>query len=181
MVKWLKTHYWRMFIAVLHRCLWLKPNSIPHLLHVQRTFPIAHRCYCCVKVVGKLGKVRQHVNPLSHYFQQPLTIQYGWNEQVYKDSTKPLLIDLGCGKGWFCLHYAEAYPDWNVLGLEIRESLVQRAMTWVLQRQLTNLHYMFCNVNVSLGQVLENIVNSKVLRVSIQFHIGTNTRSLSTQ
>lgn len=42
-------------------------------------------------------------------------------------------------------------------------------MTWVLQRQLTNLHYMFCNVNVSLGQVLENIVNSKVLRVSIQF------------
>lgn len=129
MVKWLKTHYWRMFIAVLHRCLWLKPNSIPHLLHVQRTFPIAHRCYCCVKVVGKLGKVRQHVNPLSHYFQQPLTIQYGWNEQVYKDSTKPLLIDLGCGKGWFCLHYAEAYPDWNVLGLEIRESLVQRVST----------------------------------------------------
>ncbi|KAK4523215.1 hypothetical protein GAYE_PCTG44G1108 [Galdieria yellowstonensis] len=115
------------------------------------------------------GKVRQHVNPLTPYFQKPITIHRGWNKQVYRDATKPLLIDLGSGKGWFCLRYAEAHPDWNVLGLEIREVLVQRALNWVQQRQLTNLHYLFCNINVSLERILENTVDCKVLRVAIQF------------
>jgi len=83
------------------------------------------------------GKVRQHVNPLTPYFQKPITIHRGWNKQVYRDATKPLLIDLGSGKGWFCLRYAEAHPDWNVLGLEIREVLVQRVRMFLFKEAIT--------------------------------------------
>ncbi|GJQ13522.1 hypothetical protein GpartN1_g5313.t1 [Galdieria partita] len=159
-----------MFVTLHRSCLRVQPKWKTKFAH--HSFSV-RRCLvqtCCfVRATGKLGKVRQHVNPLAPYFQQPLTLHRGWNKQVYGDSTKPLLIDLGSGKGWFCLRYAEAQSEWNVLGLEIREALVQRALTWVQQRQLTNLHYMFCNINVSLGQILENIVDSKVLRVSIQF------------
>ncbi|EME28821.1 tRNA (guanine-N7-)-methyltransferase [Galdieria sulphuraria] len=159
-----------MFIA-LHRSLVLiQPRRRTKLVrHSLSVYNHMVQVCSCVTATGKLGKVRQHVNPLAPYFQQPLTIHRGWNKQVYRDSTKPLLIDLGSGKGWFCLRYAETYPDWNVLGLEIREALVQRALTWIQQRQLTNLYYMFCNINVSLAQILENIVDCKVLRVSIQF------------
>eukprot|EP00871_Galdieria_phlegrea_P003058 jgi/Galph1/3753/GphlegSOOS_G2434.1 len=97
-------------------------------------------------------------------------VAVGWNQLVYKGGSKPLLVDLGSGKGWFCRKYAEKYPEWNVLGLEIRELLVERAMNWNQGTQkLFNLHYMFCNINVSLESILKNAVDCNLQRLSIQF------------
>lgn len=97
-------------------------------------------------------RVRQHVNPLSQKYQSSIAAP-DWT-QVYQHPTHPLHLDIGCARGQFLLDMAQAKPDWNFLGVEIRESLVDRANELRDGLGLTNLHYLFCNINVSLTTLI---------------------------
>jgi tRNA (guanine-N7-)-methyltransferase len=98
-------------------------------------------------------RVRQHVNPLSHKYQAPIAIP-DWTS-IYKDCDRPLHLDIGCARGLFLLEMAQAKPDWNFLGVEIREPLVARANEDRDALGLNNLHYLFGNINVSLSQLFD--------------------------
>lgn len=112
-------------------------------------------------------RVRQHVNPLSQKYQQSLQIPV-W-EEIYSNLMQPLHLDIGCGRGHFLLNMAQQQPDWNFLGLEIREPLVMQALQWRTNLGLTNLHYIFCNVNNALCPLLQALPTGKLQRVTIQF------------
>lgn len=112
-------------------------------------------------------RVRQHVNPLSKIYQNP--VQPPEWAKIYADLTQPLHLDIGCGWGRFLLKMAQHQPDWNFLGLEIREPLVEKAITFRDELGLTNLHYIFCNANNSLSPLLETLPTGTLKRVSIQF------------
>lgn len=111
-------------------------------------------------------RVRNHVNPLSNKYQTPAS-PLDW-EKIYA-APKPLHLDIGCGKGRFLLNMATLEPSWNYLGLEIREPLVQEANTWQEDLGLTNLYYLFCNVNNSLQSILGSLPVGTLQRVTIQF------------
>jgi tRNA (guanine-N7-)-methyltransferase len=112
-------------------------------------------------------RVRQHVNPLARKFQQAVPLP-DWSE-VYADLDRPLHLDIGCARGRFLLEMAQRQPAWNYLGLEIRQVLVTEANADRRQLGLTNLHYVFCNANISLGDVLRALPVGCLKRVSIQF------------
>ena len=112
-------------------------------------------------------RVRQHVNPLSATYQRPIDMP-DW-EKLYDDVTRPLHLDIGCGRGHFLLQMAQQQPDWNFLGLEIREPLVHQANDWKDDAGLTNLHFLFCNVNVSLADLLRQWPGQPLHYVTIQF------------
>ncbi len=113
-------------------------------------------------------RVRQHVNPLSGKYQVEVETP-AW-EQVFANPQQPLHIDIGCGKGMFALHMAELQPDWNFLGLEIRKPVVESAQKRQQEGKLSNLHFMYCNVNISLRALLESWGDRNPLQqVSIQF------------
>jgi tRNA (guanine-N7-)-methyltransferase len=97
-------------------------------------------------------RVRQHVNPLSQKYQSPIASP-DW-ASLFQTSTNPLHLDIGCARGQFLLDMAQAKPDWNFLGVEIREPLVVRANEVRDELGLKNLHYLFCNINVSLVPLL---------------------------
>lgn len=111
-------------------------------------------------------RVRNHVNPLSNKYQTPAS-PLDWGK-IYA-APKPLHLDIGCGKGRFLLNMATLEPSWNYLGLEIREPLVQEANTWQDNLGLTNLYYLFCNVNNSLKSILSSLPVGTLQRVTIQF------------
>lgn len=112
-------------------------------------------------------RVRQHVNPLCNKYQTSINPP-DW-EKVYAISTQPLHLDIGCGRGRFLLQMADFKPDWNFLGLEIREPLVDEANQLRDELGLTNLHYLFCNANSSLSQILNSLPSGVLQYVSIQF------------
>ncbi len=112
-------------------------------------------------------RVRQHVNPLAQKYQTPLS-PLEW-EKVYLQPNQPLHLDIGCAKGRFLLSMAQIETDWNFLGLEIREPLVHEANKWRDELELTNLHYLFCNVNHSLRSLLSSLPTGTLQRVTIQF------------
>lgn len=112
-------------------------------------------------------RVHQHVNPLSPYYrQEPSPVDPA---AVFADPRRPLLLDIGCARGRFLLRMAEAEPEWNYLGVEIREPLVDEANRLAAEAGLTNLHYTFCNAMLWLGNLLELIPDSALQMVTIQF------------
>ncbi|WP_392477263.1 tRNA (guanosine(46)-N7)-methyltransferase TrmB [Nostoc sp. C110] len=112
-------------------------------------------------------RVRQHVNPLANKYQTPVSPQDF--EKIYAKPNQPLHLDIGCAKGQFLLNMAQIEPNWNYLGLEIREPLVKEANKLRSQLALTNLHYLFCNVNNSLRSLLSLLPPGSLQRVTIQF------------
>ena len=112
-------------------------------------------------------RVHQHVNPLAPYFRftpKPIEI-----EEIFSDSQLPLLIDIGCARGRFLLQMAELKPDWNFLGIEIREPLVEEGNRLKDEQNLTNLHYEFCNAMIALNKLLEKLPANLLQQVTIQF------------
>lgn len=112
-------------------------------------------------------RVRQHVNPLSQKYQTTV-VPPDWSK-IYTNSSQPLHLDIGCGRGRFLMKMATQFPDWNYLGLEIREPLVEEANRLRDESHFTNLHYIFCNVNSSLRVLLASLPGGGLQRVSIQF------------
>jgi tRNA (guanine-N7-)-methyltransferase len=112
-------------------------------------------------------RVRQHVNPLAQKYQTPVST-INW-EKIYAQPNQPLHLDIGCARGRFLLKMAEIEPNWNFFGLEIREPLVIEANKLRDDLGLTNLHYLFCNVNNSLSVLLSSLPEGTLQRVTIQF------------
>ena len=111
--------------------------------------------------------MRQHVNPLSQFFQIPLSLPS--RNVIFSNSDFPIHLDIGSAKGEFLIELATKYPDWNFVGLEIREPLVSICEKKRKKLELNNLKFLFCNVNVSLHQWLSDLDYGQLKRVSIQF------------
>lgn len=112
-------------------------------------------------------RVRQHVNPLSSKYQQSIFVP-DWS-QIYSDLSLPFCLDLGCARGRFLLQMAQQYPEKNYLGIEIREALVDEANEIKTAQGLTNLHYLFANINNSLENLLASLPPNSLELVMIQF------------
>lgn len=107
------------------------------------------------KRAKEIRRVRQHVNPLAKKYQQPTYLSKEWPKDVLSDLSLPLHLDIGCGRGGFLLEMAQAKPQQNYLGLEIRPPIFQYALDRVQRRGLTGrLTFVGCNANVDLDRIL---------------------------
>jgi len=111
--------------------------------------------------------VRQHVNPLSRFFQLPLELPPP--QELFSDPGQPVHLDIGCARGRFLLALAQQKPEHNHLGVEIRRALVAAAEADRQQLGLGNLHYLFCNANISVEGWLTALAPGQLDLVSIQF------------
>ena len=112
-------------------------------------------------------RVHQHVNPLSPFYrQEPEPIEL---VKLFADPSRPLLVDIGCARGRFLLRMATAQPEWNYLGVEIREPLVAEANRLAIEAGPNNVHYVFCNAMLWLGRLIGNIPPDVLQMATIQF------------
>lgn len=63
------------------------------------------------------------------------------------------MVELGCADGQFSFQLARARPDAFVVGLEIREKMVEYNAHLAKAEGLTNLHFGYVNLNVDLDRV----------------------------
>ena len=122
---------------------------------------------------GTTAHVRQHVNPLTSVNQRLLDPPEGGWGAVFADPTLPLQVDIGCGSGRFVLIRAVRLKGAaNVLGVEIRGALVDRALVWrdrlKEQGKLDNAHFMSGNATISLVHLLSSYPG-RVELISVQY------------
>ena len=111
--------------------------------------------------------MRQHVNPLSRFFQLPLALPEPY--ELFDHPNLPIHLDIGCARGFFLLELAALQPGRNHLGVEIRRSLVQAAQRDRNRYQQNNLHFLFCNANISLEDWMAALPPDQLHLVTIQF------------
>lgn len=123
------------------------------------------------------SRFRQHVNPLARRFQMETELPEAWPKGTFDDPTKPLHLDIGCGKGGFLLDLAtkrlsDGHDHTNYIGLEIRPNVVQHAKGRIPRWNLTgHMDFIGCNANVDLRRLLNLYEGSEgqLETVSIQF------------
>ncbi|MEZ4380241.1 MAG: methyltransferase domain-containing protein [Nannocystaceae bacterium] len=95
--------------------------------------------------------IRQHVNPLGLAFMEVRA------EPVARPSGlasgAPLEVELGCADADFSFELAAKHPDWWVVGLEIRERVLDRNRARAESEGLANLSFGYVNLNVDMDQV----------------------------
>lgn len=106
-------------------------------------------------------RVRQHVNPLATYYQQPIALENDWYAKAFDDLERPLVIDVGVARGRWVKKMAAKHPNLNFIGLEIRASLVAAANAVRDRDGLRNLHYIYCNANVSFHDIVMSTMGNK--------------------
>ncbi len=111
--------------------------------------------------------VRQHVNPLSRFYQLPRPLPP--LKELFANPELPLHLDIGSARGRFLLTLAPLRPEHNHLGLEIRRPLVSAAEADREAAQLPNLRFLFGNANVSLPGWLAELPPGRLEVVSLQF------------
>eukprot|EP01068_Selenidium_serpulae_P001235 Selendium_serpulae@DN1317_c0_g1_i1.p1 len=72
----------------------------------------------------RFRRPRNHVNPLSRFFQTPIALPTSWIEEAFQNPGQAFHVDIGCGYGRYCIDMAQEFPTRNVLGLEIRKPIV---------------------------------------------------------
>src|SRR5262245_8210879 len=95
-----------------------------------------------------MRNVRQHVNPLGAQYlaarAEPIELPL---------TAERVEVELGCADAKFSFELAARHPTWFVVGLEIREALVELDRERAQQARLHNLAFGYVNLNVDLERV----------------------------
>jgi len=78
-----------------------------------------------VRIDGKRLRVRRHLNPLSSG-NTALELPSNYAD-MFEDASKPLWLDIGCGRGDYLRDLARRHLNCNILGIEIRPQMSQHA------------------------------------------------------
>tara|TARA_Y100000589_G_C27113455_1_gene613216 strand:- start:134 stop:760 length:627 start_codon:yes stop_codon:yes gene_type:complete len=111
--------------------------------------------------------MRQHVNPLSNYYDQIIPIP-PLNE-IFKNPNLPLHLDLGSASGDFLFKLALQNQNWNYIGIEIREKLVTNANLKLKDTNLSNLFFAHGNAINLIKNLIEGFCSIKFNSISIYF------------
>ena len=111
--------------------------------------------------------MRQHVNPLSKVFKDIEPIPH--LKDIFNDHTKPLHLDIGCGSGNFLINLAKHNKNWNYIGLEIREKLVNKSKLKLKDESIDNLFFAFGNAEYLIEDCIGKFPADIVSSISFNF------------
>lgn len=94
-----------------------------------------------------MRNVRQHVNPLGAQYLVERA------EPIELPTAERVEVELGCADAKFSFELAARHPTWFVVGLEIREPLIEFNRERAAQANLHNLAFGYVNLNVDLERV----------------------------
>ena len=77
------------------------------------------------------------LNNSKYYIASPEEMKGNWAKVFGND--KPVMVEIGMGKGDFILGMAEAHPEWNFVGIEKYESVLVRGVQKLDKADLPNV------------------------------------------
>ena len=111
--------------------------------------------------------MRQHVNPLSNYYDQIIPIPP--TREIFKNPDLPLHLDLGSANGDFLFKLALQNQHWNYIGIEIRERLVTNAKLKLKDTNISNLFFAYGNAINLIKNLINGVSSIKFDSISVYF------------
>ncbi|WBL25963.1 tRNA (guanosine(46)-N7)-methyltransferase TrmB [Zunongwangia sp. HGR-M22] len=81
-----------------------------------------------------------------------------WASDFFKND-KPIVLELGCGKGEYSVGLAEAYPDKNFVGIDIKGARFWRGAKTALEDGLENVGFLRTQIELIDHAFAENEVS----------------------
>ena len=103
---------------------------------------------------GKLAKFADMAS-YPHVFEYPFSVvedvpfemRGRWREEFFKND-RPIVLELGCGRGEYAVGLARRYPDRNFIGVDIKGARMWSGATESLKEGLTNVAFLRTNIEI---------------------------------
>ncbi|PTM05151.1 MAG: tRNA (guanosine(46)-N7)-methyltransferase TrmB [Bacteroidetes bacterium] len=88
------------------------------------------------------NKAMHHViEPKREEVLKGLDLQGNWGEKIFGND-KPIVLELGCGKGEYTLAMAQRFPEKNFIGIDIKGSRIWYGATEAKEKGLDNVAFL---------------------------------------
>lgn len=81
-----------------------------------------------------------------------------WNQSFFKND-KPLVLELGCGKGEYSVSLAKKFQDKNFVGIDIKGARFWRGAKTAVEEQITNVAFVRMQIELIAHAFGENEVD----------------------
>lgn len=78
---------------------------------------------------------------LDEVFRKPYKLKGNWRKEVFKND-KPLVLELGCGKGEYTVGMGRKFPNKNFIGIDIKGARMWRGAKTSLEEKLANVAFL---------------------------------------
>lgn len=79
--------------------------------------------------------------------QIPFELQGHWHKAFFHND-KPIVLELGCGRGEYTVGLAQRYPDKNFIGVDIKGARMWTGATQSLNEGMTNVAFLRTNIEI---------------------------------
>ena len=86
---------------------------------------------------------------------------------------KPIILEIGCGKGKFAVDFAKANPDYNIIGVEREANVVVDACKKAMDENIDNLKFLVCGAQYLARYIKPDTVHAIYLNFSCPFPKNT--------
>ena len=81
-----------------------------------------------------------------------------WGQEVFKND-KPLVLELGCGKGEYTIGLAKRYPNKNFIGIDIKGARFWRGAKTAIEEAIPNVAFIRTQIELIAHVFAENEVD----------------------
>lgn len=85
--------------------------------------------------------------PYNKIQQDDFHLKGNWAKDFFKND-KPIILELGCGKGEYSVALAERNPSFNYLGVDIKGSRLHNGAKKALEKGLKNVGFLRTNIEI---------------------------------
>lgn len=86
-------------------------------------------------------KFENVIQPSREDLQNGLEIKGKWRKNVFKND-HPIVLELGCGKGEYSVGLAQAFPEKNFIGVDIKGARIWVGAKQALEKEMKNVAFL---------------------------------------
>ena len=89
---------------------------------------------------------------------QEFPLKGNWNRDFFKND-KPIVLELGCGKGEYTVGLAQRFPEKNFLGIDIKGARFWRGAKTALEEGINNAGFLRTQIELVDKAFAENEIS----------------------
>lgn len=87
-----------------------------------------------------------------------------WGKTIFKND-KPIILELGCGRGEYSVALAERFPENNYIGIDIKGSRMWQGATAAIEKELDNVAFL----RISIEHIEACFAQNEISEIWITF------------
>lgn len=96
--------------------------------------------------------------PFKEAQHQSHSLKGNWSKEVFKNN-KPIVLELGCGKGEYTVGMAKVFPNKNFIGIDIKGARMWRGAKTALEENIDNARFLRTRIELVDSFFSENEIS----------------------